>query len=218
MKSNYNKILLTIATIVIICGISISSIVSATLTRKNNQKLIHVTTENSTIETLAPKISTLKETTTSELISSTTKKTTKTDCETIVTNPVTTNAVEVSKLTYTEDDSFYLAAAVCREAGGSSEEIQMLVANVVINRVESSLYPNTIYDVLTQHMQYGTMWKYGISFPSWATEEVKEQCYSVAKRILGGERVCPDNVIFQAEFAQGSGIYKKIDNFYFCYQ
>lgn len=139
--------------------------------------------------------------------------------ETKTTSVKTTNSIkEVSKYkANTEDDLFYLAAAVCREAGGSSEEIQLLVANVIINRVDSSVYPNTIYGVLTQRKQYGTMWKHGISFPDWANQEIKDRCYSVAQRILGGERVCPKNVLYQAEFKQGSGIYKHIDKFYFCY-
>ncbi len=136
----------------------------------------------------------------------------------VTTEPVTTETTEPSKSSYTEDDLFYLAAAVCREAGGSSEEIQLLVANVVINRVNSSLYPDTIYGVLTQRKQYGTMWKYGISFPKWANKKVKDQCYSVARRILEGKRVCPANVVFQAEFKQGSGVYKEFDGFYFCYR
>ncbi len=122
-----------------------------------------------------------------------------------------------AKPVYSEEDLFYLAAAVCREAGGESEEIQLLVANVIINRVNSSVYPDTIYEVLTQRRQYGTMWRDGISFPDWATEEVKEQCYSVARRVLEGERFCPENVLFQAEFEQGSGIYKEYPGYYFCY-
>lgn len=148
----------------------------------------------------------------------TTENTKVTQTET--TEPVTEEATEPTEeaKNYTDDDLFYLAAAVCREAGGESEEIQLLVANVIINRVNSSIYPNTIYEVLTQYKQYGTMWKYGVSFPDWADDKVKEQCYSVAKRILEGERFCPENVLFQAEFKQGSGVYKQFgDDYYFCY-
>lgn len=116
-----------------------------------------------------------------------------------------------------EDDLYYLAAAVCNEAGSSSEEIQLLVANVIINRVNSSLYPDTIYDVLTDYRQYGMMWKYGVSFPKWADQKTIDHCYDIARRILEGERVCPDNVLFQAEFEQGTGIYKQFEGFYFCY-
>lgn len=119
---------------------------------------------------------------------------------------------------YSEEDLFNLAVVVCREAGGESEEIQLLVANVVINRVNHKRYPDTIEKVLTQYRQYGMMWKNGISFPTWATDRIKEQCYGVAKRILEGERVCPDNVIYQAEFKQGSGVYKQYDGFYFCFE
>lgn len=142
------------------------------------------------------------------------------ETQTEATEPVTEETTEPTEevKNYTEDDLFYLAAAVCREAGGESEEIQLLVANVIINRVNSSLYPDTIYEVLTEYKQYGTMWKYGVSFPDWADDKVKEQCYSVAKRILEGERFCPENVLFQAEFKQGSGVYKQFgDDYYFCY-
>lgn len=155
---------------------------------------------------------------TTDATESTTENTT--EAETEATEPVTEETTEPTEevKNYTEDDLFYLAAAVCREAGGESEEIQLLVANVIINRVNSSLYPDTIYEVLTQYKQYGTMWKYGVSFPDWADEKVKEQCYSVAQRILEGERYCPENVLFQAEFEQGSGIFKQFgDDYYFCY-
>ena len=126
-------------------------------------------------------------------------------------------SIEEIRYIESKDDLYYLAAAICNEAGGSSEEIKLLVANVIINRVNSSLYPNTIYEVLTQRMQYGMMWKYGISFPSWADQSTINVCYEIADRILKGERVCPNNVLFQAEFAQGSGTYKCIDGMYFCY-
>lgn len=155
---------------------------------------------------------------TTDATESTTENTT--EAETEATEPVTEETTEPTEevKNYTEDDLFYLAAAVCREAGGESEEIQLLVANVIINRVNSSLYPDTIYEVLTQYKQYGTMWKYGVSFPDWADDKVKEQCYSVAERILEGERYCPENVLFQAEFKQGSGVYKQFgDDYYFCY-
>ena len=163
-----------------------------------------------------------KSTDETENTTDTTEATTEntTEAETEVTEPVTEEVTEPMEevKNYTEDDLFYLAAAVCREAGGESEEIQLLVANVIINRVNSSIYPDTIYEVLTEYKQYGTMWKYGVSFPDWADDKVKEQCYSVAKRILEGERFCPENVLFQAEFKQGSGVYKQFgDDYYFCY-
>ena len=160
----------------------------------------------------------LKETTEPETELTTEALTETTDVADESTEETTEPVVSTEpEKTYTDDDLFYLAAAVCREAGGESEEIQLLVANVVINRVNSSIYPDTIYGVLTDYRQYGMMWKYGVSFPSWADQDTIDHCYDVARRILEGERVCPDNVLFQAEFEQGSGIYKQFDGFYFCY-
>jgi len=150
----------------------------------------------------------------------------ETESVNITDSSETTTVIETQQQTTSEnnnvsqpqsDDLYYLAAAVCREAGGSSEEIQLLVANVVINRVNSSMYPNTVYGVLTEYRQYGMMWKNGVSFPSWANQDTIDHCYDVARRVLDGERFCPDNVLFQAEFPQGSGIYKQYDGFYFCY-
>ena len=142
----------------------------------------------------------------------------ETEKEVVTEEPETVAEPTPVEKNYTEDDVYYLAAAVCREAGGATDEIQLLVANVIINRVNSSIYPNTIYEVLTQKSQYGMMWKYGISFPDWAQQKHIDHCYDIARRILDGERVCPENVLFQAEFPQGSGIYKQFDDdYYFCY-
>lgn len=126
--------------------------------------------------------------------------------------------VQDHKPQYTEDDIFCLAAVVCCEAGGESEEAQLLVANVVLNRVAHNRYSDTIREVLTEPYQYGLMWKNGIKFPKWATEKTVKKCYAVAKRILEGERVCPESVIYQAEFIQGSAIFKEVDGMYFCYE
>ncbi len=183
----------------------ITQTVSAT-TKDTNEKPFMNSKETTEPET---ELTTVAPTETTDVANESTAETTEPVTEPIVpTEP---------KKNYTDDDLFYLAAAVCREAGGESEEIQLLVANVVINRVNSSIYPDTIYGVLTDYRQYGMMWKYGVSFPSWTDQETIDHCYDVARRILEGERVCPDNVLFQAEFKQGSGIYKQFDGFYFCY-
>lgn len=134
---------------------------------------------------------------------------------------VTTNPIDAN---VNDEDVENLAIVVCQEAGGMSEEIQLLVANVVLNRVNSPYFPNTVYEVLTQRWQYERVTREGgIYWPNWADTQTKDQCRSVAYRILSGERVCPSNVVYQAGFEQGSGIYKFyetpswLDNFYFCY-
>lgn len=124
--------------------------------------------------------------------------------------------IEVPKPDISDDDRYCLACAICQEVGGLDEYMQTLVGNVVLNRVASPYFPNTIRGVLEQRYQYGMMWKYGVKFPGWATEADKAQCYAVADRLLGGLRVCPENVVYQAEFPQGSETYYYSDGVYFC--
>lgn len=53
------------------------------------------------------------------------------------------------------DDSYLLACLVTCEAGGESYEGKLAVANVVLNRVASSVYPSTIKGVIYQSSQFG---------------------------------------------------------------
>lgn len=217
MIINSKKRVFTLVTTVILCA---SVFTCTAFIKAPTDNRDEVSSETTTVEQVV--------TTTETYVENETQTTTEKTTETIIkpTKDETKNeeySIRNSNGNSTQDnrpienDLFYLAAAVCREAGGESEEMQLLVANVIINRVNSPLYPNTIYDVLTQPGQYGTMSVDGISFPSWANNTDKTQCYNVASRILNGERYCPENVLFQAEFKQGSGVYKHIGNMYFCY-
>lgn len=214
-KSYLVAVLIVLSAIVTIAALGTSGFKASG--ERTTETSAVATTKETNEKPLEPKETTEPETElTTEAFTETTDVADESTAET--TEPVTEPVIPTEpKKNYTDDDLFYLAAAVCREAGGESEEIQLLVANVVINRVNSSIYPDTIYDVLTDYRQYGMMWKYGISFPNWADQKTIDCCYDVARRILDGERVCPDNVLFQAEFKQGSGIYKQFDGFYFCY-
>ena len=57
-----------------------------------------------------------------------------------------------------------------------------------------------------------------IEFPKWATNSVQEQCYNSARIILEGNKFCPEDVLYQAGFKQGSGVYKEYPGYYFCYE
>jgi len=49
---------------------------------------------------------------------------------------------------YTEDDLYWLSRVIYAESGAESLEGQIAVGNVVLNRVRSKEYPDTIYDVI----------------------------------------------------------------------
>ena len=86
-----------------------------------------------------------------------------------------------------------------------------MVANVVMNHVASPSFPNTIRGVLTRPYAYGRM--------AWdpITKAAIDRCYANAKKILDGYRLLPSNVIYQAGFVQGSGVYAYENGIYFCY-
>lgn len=124
---------------------------------------------------------------------------------------------------YTEEELEILALIIYQEAGGDacSDDTRLKVGNVFLNRVSSSLFPDTFYEVATQERQYGSLFWTGIKWPDRHTEpgeqHAVERAYKIAERLLLGERVLPDNVIWQAEFPQGDGIYCYQDGTYFCY-
>ncbi len=124
---------------------------------------------------------------------------------------------------YTEDDLYCLAAVIWQEAGATycSDRLQLLVANVVMNHVESPDFPNTIREVITRKGAYGTMYWDGVSIPEAndsITKSAIDRCYANAKKVLEGYRILPTNVIYQAGFVQGSGVYTYEEGMYFCYQ
>lgn len=123
------------------------------------------------------------------------------------------------------DDVAILATVVCFEAGGGcSDRHRDLTAMVVVNRVDSDQFPNTVYDVVTQPNQYLAGYADPDSYyrrTAMQNTELWETCCEIARRALNGEIDCPGNVLFQAEFVQGSGIYETHDTSYsttyFCF-
>jgi len=122
-----------------------------------------------------------------------------------------TQVRQVSPTNASSSDRELLARIINAEAGGSSVEDQMLVGNVVLNRVNSEKFPDTIREVIYQRGQYSPTWNGAINkIPT-------ETAYACADRLLAGERLAPSNVVFQAQFKQGSGVWKKVGNHYYCY-
>lgn len=115
---------------------------------------------------------------------------------------------------WTEEDYQYLLMIIVGEAQNCSRQEQMYVGSVVLNRLHSSWFPkqNTIKQVATAKGQYACMWD-GNAYKT-PTETNKE----VALELLTNGSVLPENVVFQALFKQGNGVYCKIGKTYFCYK
>ena len=123
----------------------------------------------------------------------------------------------VEELTYSIDtpqtDLELLACVIYREAGGdaSCDNCRYYVGDVVLNRVESGYWGDTIYDVLTAPSQYGTFSVDGVNWGPNAGNECErhavERAYKVAKDLLDGNHseLYGKNYLCQAEFVQGNG-------------
>jgi len=111
-----------------------------------------------------------------------------------------------------DSDLDLLSRLVYAEAGSDwcSDEMQLLVANVVINRMNDSRFPDTLRGVIYQRGQYACAGKLDGVKPS--ARAVKN-----AKRVLEGERFAPAKVVYQSEFQQGRGLWKKVGNQFFCF-
>mgnify|MGYP003557656588 FL=1 len=122
--------------------------------------------------------------------------------------PVTENIEEENHSQWwTEEDYQYLLMIIVGEAQNCSRQEQMYVGSVVLNRLHSPWFPkqNTIKQVATAKGQYACMWD-GNAYKT-PTETNKE----VALELLNNGSVLPENVVFQALFKQGNGVYCKIN-------
>lgn len=123
----------------------------------------------------------------------------------------------------TEDKLNILGLIIYQEAGADycSDNTRRKVGSVFLNRVKSSLFPDTFEEVALQKRQYGELYWTGITWPNRATSPQErhavKRAYEIAKELLEGGSILPDNVLYQAEFPQGDGTYCYQDGFYFGY-
>ena len=111
----------------------------------------------------------------------------------------------------------WLAATIQAEAGGESYTGKLAVGSVIMNRVKSSAFPNSIVGVITQNMQFA-------SYRSGKVELIMQQgassaCIKAAQEVLGGARV-GDYLFFMTKYyADYYGIteYTMIGNHAFFY-
>ena len=106
------------------------------------------------------------------------------------------------------DELWLLSKIIHAEAGSAwlPAEWKMAVGEVVLNRVASPEFPDTMREVLEQPGQY-----YGRNNPYFDGLRPSPESADAARRLLEGERVL-DNaaVVFQANFPQGSGVFLEL--------
>lgn len=101
-----------------------------------------------------------------------------------------------------------LSRIIYAESGADycSDEMQLAVGSVVMNRLMSSQFPSdSLYSVIYQEGQYQPTWNGMIDKAS------DDRAYNNALTILSNGCVLPKDVIFQAEFKQGTEVYLPIE-------
>lgn len=119
------------------------------------------------------------------------------------------------KIQHTDEDLELLAHIINAEGGGASwvsDKMCYYIGSVVLNRVSSKEFPDNLYEVITQAGQYSSFGSANWQVP------ITDRSYEVANDLLNEGSCLSKNVIYQAEFTQGSGIYEKVQNMYFCYR
>lgn len=113
---------------------------------------------------------------------------------------------------YTEEDLDILAHAICGEAQTYPDEEQLYVGSVILNRKNHSAYPNTIKGVVFQRGQYACTWD-GNYY-----RQPTPANYANAKWLFENGSILPGNVVYQAAFKQGSGVYLATKYHKYCYR
>jgi len=110
--------------------------------------------------------------------------------------PETEPSIEVSS-----DDLNLLAAIIYCEAGNQSREGKVAVGAVVMNRVASNLFPNTIYDVIYQSGQFTPA--YSGALANALANGVPDDCVEAAQAALNGENPVGGALYFNTGSGQG---------------
>lgn len=121
----------------------------------------------------------------------------------------------VNEKTYTEEDLSILSKIVDVESGDRSIELRLAVANVVLNRVKSDRFPNSVKDVVYQvdvHKQFPPAHK-----SNFLTRKVDELSIEAARRALEGENNIDNCLFFNLRpfKSKSNDFYKKLEGEYF---
>ena len=104
-------------------------------------------------------------------------------------------------LPYTQEDIDILAAVMYGENYISGRYEMMLTGSVVLNRVKSPDFPNTIKEVVYQFD--GQYEQYAPRTKNLIGSELPAECYELAEILLKYGSIAPAEVVYQAHFNQG---------------
>ena len=92
---------------------------------------------------------------------------------------------DISEVTFEEGDRYLLANLIYCEAGGEIYEGKVAVGAVVINRVLSSKYPDTVTGVIYQKSQFSPAGSGRLAY-ALSVDKATDDCYRAADEAMSG--------------------------------
>lgn len=112
---------------------------------------------------------------------------------------------DISEVTFDEGDRYLLANLIYCEAGGEPYEGQVAVGAVVINRLLSSVYPDTVVGVIYQSGQFSPVASGRLAL-ALASDKATAKCYQAADEAMSGITNVGDCVYFRTPIEGLTGI------------
>ena len=112
---------------------------------------------------------------------------------------------DISEVTFAEGDRYLLANLIYCEAGGEPYEGKVAVGAVVINRVLSSVYPDTVVGVIYQNRQFSPVASGRLAL-ALAEGKATAACYQAADEAMSGYSNVGNCVYFRTPIPGLSGI------------
>ncbi|MCD8143332.1 MAG: cell wall hydrolase [Clostridiales bacterium] len=118
------------------------------------------------------------------------------DCKITVQTAEQTQSLTTTGTRSQDEELYWLSRIISAEARGESLNGKIAVGNVVLNRVASDLFPDTVYDVI-----FDTA--YGVQFSPVANgsvyDEPTEESVLAARLVLDGAEVTDEALYFENE-------------------
>lgn len=121
-----------------------------------------------------------------------------------------------AEVTMTEDERRSLAAIIYLEAQNQPAKGQQAVAEVVLNRVISNRFPNTVHDVI--HQGAGTRTPQFSTISMVDTADPQQEQYDAISAALYGSTILPADVVYFSLGGENKRTWGVIGDHVFCYQ
>lgn len=112
---------------------------------------------------------------------------------------------DITEITFAEGDLYLLANLIYCEAGGEPYAGQLAVGAVVINRVLSSLFPDTVVGVIYQRKQFSPAGSGRLAL-ALAQNKATPSCYQAAQEAMNGMTNVGNCIFFRTPIEGLTGI------------